>query len=76
VPDLTAELDAVCDSGTLAALPELAVEEIAALEERLAALERAVSDRRRLLFDRIDAMAAELTRRYRSGEASVDALLG
>jgi hypothetical protein len=34
-----------------------------------------VSDLRRNLFDRIDAIEAELTRRYRTGEASVDSLL-
>jgi len=43
--------------------------------EALAALEAEVSGRRRALFDRIDALQAELTRRYRTGEASVESLL-
>lgn len=41
----------------------------------LADLEREVSGFRRRLFDRIDALQAEITDRYRSGEARVDDLL-
>jgi hypothetical protein len=39
-------------------------------------LEAEVSSFRRLLFDRIDTLQAEITRRYRDGEARVDDLLG
>ena len=46
-----------------------------ALDERLRALEVQVSGRRRMLFDRLDALADELGRRYREGEATVDKLL-
>lgn len=38
-------------------------------------LEREVSAVRRQLFDRIDALQGEITRRYRDGEARVDDLL-
>jgi hypothetical protein len=48
--------------------------EVAAAE--LEVLEREVSDYRRKLFERIDALQAEITRRYRDGEAQVDDLLG
>ncbi len=34
-----------------------------------------MSERRHAYFERIDALQAELTRRYRTGEASVDGLL-
>jgi hypothetical protein len=34
-----------------------------------------VSGQRRDLFERIDALQAEITRRYKTGEASVDSLL-
>ena len=44
--------------------------------EELAQFERNVSARRRAMFDRIDALQAEIVRRYRSGEANVDSLLG
>ena len=41
----------------------------------LSELEQEASTRRRALFDRIDGLQAELTRRYRTGEASVESLL-
>jgi hypothetical protein len=45
------------------------------VHDRLEALEREISDRRRQFFDRIDTLQAEITRRYRTGEASVESLL-
>ncbi len=41
----------------------------------LADLELEISSLRRSLFDRIDTIQAELTRRYRDGETTVDDLL-
>ena len=49
--------------------------ELAVLAERLGALERDVSARRRRVYVALDALSAELTRRYRDGEASIDGLL-
>lgn len=49
--------------------------ELGALAEGLAGLERRASDRRRALFERIDALQEEIARRYRSGDVSVDTLL-
>ena len=40
-----------------------------------AEFEQRVSHDRRERFDRLDALSAELVRRYRDGEASVDSLL-
>jgi hypothetical protein len=74
-PHVTADLDAVCDVDTLARLPSLSAEALRDLLDALVDLEQTVSARRRVLFDRLDALSAELTRRYRSGEATVDALL-
>jgi hypothetical protein len=74
-PAITDELDAVCDATRLAHLPELDDDDVAGLVTDLCALEEIVSARRRLVFGRLDALAAELTRRYRTGAASVDALL-
>jgi hypothetical protein len=45
------------------------------IEIDLVGSERALSEARRTVFDRLDQLSAELTRRYRSGDASVDALL-
>jgi len=74
--DLTADLDAVAGAGVLDALPELGDGELADLARRIGDLEREVSDRRKALFARIDALQAELARRYRTGEANVGTVLG
>jgi hypothetical protein len=74
-PNLTDELDAICDASRLAHLPDLGSDELDQLEADLSTLEEVVSARRHLVFGRLDAIAAELTRRYRTGAASVDALL-
>lgn len=74
--DLAAELEAIAPASSVAdpsALDDATLQEVA---ERLSAFERHVSDQRRELFGRIDALQAEIVRRYRDGEASVDALLG
>lgn len=72
-PELEARLDEAAVVGD--DLPGLTTEALAALGDRLADLEREVSDRRRELFASIDALQAELTRRYRTGEADVESLL-
>lgn len=56
-------------------MAELDLESLAALGRGLADFETEMSARRRDLFDRIDALTAELVRRYRDGDASVDSLL-
>jgi hypothetical protein len=75
-PTLTAELDHCCSLDRLGELPKLALEVLQTMAAELTALERVVSDRRRQSFDRLDVLSGELARRYRTGEASVDALLG
>jgi hypothetical protein len=74
-PTLVAELDELASAGRLAELPGMSDDEIAELVDGLEALEQRVSGRRRQLFDRIDTLQADLTRRYQSGEASVETLL-
>jgi hypothetical protein len=72
-PELEARLAEVAVVGD--DLPGLSTDALGALGDRLADLEREVSDRRRELFASIDALQAELTRRYRTGEADVESLL-
>lgn len=72
---LVAELDAEVDPAKLTALTSVADAELLELTDQLAAIERRVSDNRRQLHERIDALQAELVRRYRTGEANVDSLL-
>lgn len=74
--DITAELDAVAGAGVLDVLPDLTDAQVADLARRIGDLERQVSDSRRGLFARIDALQAELARRYRTGEAHVGTVLG
>jgi hypothetical protein len=74
-PTVAAELDAICDASRLAHLPDLDEGELALLAAELSELEEVVSARRHLLFRRLDTLTGELTRRYRTGAASVDALL-
>ena len=77
-PDLdavTAEFESSLGPKGLADLPDLGDDEVRALADRLAAMDRDLSSRRRQVFDRVDALGAELTRRYGSGEATVDSVL-
>lgn len=73
--DLAAELDDIIGHTHLREPDRLSDDELQTAADELAEFERRVSDQRRSLFDRIDALEAELTRRYKSGEASVDSLL-
>ncbi|HEX2700980.1 MAG TPA: hypothetical protein VHM89_12330 [Acidimicrobiales bacterium] len=72
---LTAELDAIFDVDKAGALPETDEQEVRRIADALVDLERSVSTDRRAVFERLDALQAEIVRRYKSGEASVDALL-
>ncbi len=70
-----AELDAIAGTTTLAGLADLPDATITELVVELGRFEADVSAQRRALHDRIDSLQAEITRRYRTGEATVDALL-
>jgi hypothetical protein len=67
--------DEVFGDADIADVPELPEAELMAIADRMADLERAVSQERRTLHDVIDRLQAELVRRYKSGEASVESLL-
>lgn len=75
-PELSAELEALLGGTSIAAATHLSDDELRSLAEGLAAFEHQVSALRKAFFERIDALQGELTRRYRSGEASVESLLG
>jgi hypothetical protein len=72
---LIADLDRQIGPDPLADLTSLTDPDLATLTDTLAAVERELSDDRRALHERIDALQAELVRRYKSGEATVDSLL-
>ncbi len=72
---LAARVEEVLPSDQLGRLPEMDAESLDELLDRLTTLERDVSGERRALHDIQDRIQEELVRRYRSGEATVDALL-
>lgn len=73
--EYSAEVDAifsVTDTGSLTTLDDAHLQQV---RERLAEYEQLTSARRRSLHDILDQLQAEITRRYRTGEATVDSLL-
>jgi hypothetical protein len=69
---LEAEIDELVGSTEFA---ELETVELSSIIERLGARERELSEVRRRLFDRIDALRDELARRYKDGTAAVSEIL-
>jgi hypothetical protein len=74
-PELVVPLDRVLDVQALGDLPTRSDAELTEIRVSLAGVEADLSTQRKALFDRLDALAAEITRRYRTGEASVESLL-
>lgn len=72
---LAIELEELCSSLGASHASELGDSELARLSDDLEAFEHARSNERRELFNKLDALSAELVRRYRDGEANVDDLL-
>jgi hypothetical protein len=72
---LVDRLSEIVSTGSLHALAEVGDEQLVAMRGELIELEAEVSALRREVFERVDALQAELTRRYRTGEASVESLL-
>lgn len=73
--ELATRLDDLAGPGVLADLVDFTDAELDQLARQLHDLEAEVSSHRRHMFDQIDALQAELTDRYRTGEASIDTLL-
>jgi hypothetical protein len=73
---LAVELDEICASHGLGRLKSLDDGDLVSLTEAIAEFEARVSSDRRARFELLDALSAELVRRYRDGEADVDSLPG
>jgi hypothetical protein len=71
---LALELDALCASRGLGRLKTLDDVQLGDLTAAIAAFEERVSLDRRARFDQLDALSAELVRRYRDGEADIGSL--
>ncbi|MDH3753294.1 MAG: hypothetical protein OEU32_05425 [Acidimicrobiia bacterium] len=72
---LISELDETVVTGQLGSLADRTDEELEHDVTALGSFEATISARRRRMHDVIDALQAEITRRYRTGEATVDSLL-
>jgi hypothetical protein len=72
---LIVELEGILHLSSLTGLGQITDDELRQLVDRLTEYERLVSDRRRALHDRLDVLQAEIVRRYKTGEASVESLL-
>jgi len=72
---LALALETLCDECGSTDLPSMSDGELGDYAARLLAFEQDRSHERKELFARIDALSAELVRRYRDGEADVDGLL-
>lgn len=70
-----AQLDDILSPTDLSGLPGMESDELTSMFDQLTAYEQEVSAERRTLHQIIDTLQAEIVRRYRSGETSVDALL-
>ncbi|MFN8024195.1 MAG: hypothetical protein U0Q03_21880 [Acidimicrobiales bacterium] len=72
---LAVELEHLWGEHGGADLPSLDEDELVALRTELRLFEQVRSKERKELFGRIDALSAELVRRYREGEADIEGLL-
>lgn len=72
---LLLDFEALCERLGFDDMSESSTDQLVALESGLQTFEAEQSEIRRSLFGRIDALTAELVERYKSGAASVDALL-
>src|SRR3954453_20277040 len=73
--DLIVELEGILHESSLTGLGQITDDELRELVDRLTEYERLVSDRRRALHDRLAVPQAEIVRRYKTGEVSVESLL-
>ncbi len=71
---LGTRLDAVISPRELSGVGELDDDRLVEAFKRVEAMEHELSDLRRRLHDRIDAVQNEIGRRYRDGEASIEGL--
>lgn len=69
------ELERVCAEHGYSRAENLTTDELQALLAAITEFERDVSRNRQSRYEVLDALSAELVRRYRDGEASVDSLL-
>ena len=73
--EVVEQVDHIINADRLGSVSELGDEDLQGVVDALAEMERRVSQHRRTLHGTIDTLQEEIVRRYKTGEASVDALL-
>jgi hypothetical protein len=73
--EFVAQIEASADSLRLASLAEMDDAEVRSLADKLDELEQRLSEQRRSVHERIDALHHEVVRRYKEGEATVEGTL-
>jgi hypothetical protein len=73
--ELVDQLDQIVGSQSLRELGSHPDDDLVRGRDALTEFERMLSSARRAIHDTLDALQAEITRRYQSGEATVDSLL-
>src|SRR5581483_3821746 len=73
--ELVAEIEAAADASRFARLGDMDDAEVRTLADKLGRIEQELSERRRKVHERIDALQEEVVRRYKEGEATVEGLL-
>lgn len=73
--ELAGRLDRIVDGARLSKLADEEESTVRRMADELDQLERAISGQRHKLHHHIDQFQAEMVRRYKSGEASVEGLL-
>lgn len=72
--ELVERVDAVVSPSALASVGDLSDAQLQELVDQLERMEQELSSLRRALHETIDGLQAEMVRRYRDGEASVDSV--
>jgi multidrug efflux pump subunit AcrA (membrane-fusion protein) len=75
IDEILASVDHMIDARQISDLNSVSSDDLTAAIDGLTAIEHRVSQVRRSFHTPIDALQQEIVRRYKSGEASVDALL-
>ena len=73
--EFESDLDDIVRASDLTGLSDRSDADLERVADELVDFERKVSDRRRQVHERIDALQAEVARRYKDGEADVGSIL-
>ena len=73
--ELVAEVEATADAFRLASIGDMDDAEVRGMADKLDEVEQKLSEQRRQVHERIDALHTEVVRRYKEGEAAVEGTL-